>query len=256
MKTTLSVLMVIIALGISPAAQTLAEQLERGIYTEETLKNKDEAVRIYRQILAAPTVPEAISSEAQRRLARLLVTAVPAKPPAAASGTTAPRPLGVVEHGRYRHLSSGITFDLSPGWSASSTFPSSDDGDMVTLTDGTYAINVWMIKEATPADQVMARVAAAPADKVQQRHSGYSISADAGSYEIPADTLRPGTINGKHAITAIGSYIGGSNRPMREYMTWIYTQNSRIFFFARVSPDEVPLLRPMFEQIVNSAIVP
>jgi hypothetical protein len=50
MKTTLSVLMVIIALGISPAAQTLAEQLERGIYTEETLKNKDEAVRIYRQI--------------------------------------------------------------------------------------------------------------------------------------------------------------------------------------------------------------
>jgi uncharacterized protein (DUF2141 family) len=56
------------ALGTSPAAQTLTEQLQKGIYAEETLRDKEEAVRIYRQILAAPTVPESISTEAQRRL--------------------------------------------------------------------------------------------------------------------------------------------------------------------------------------------
>jgi hypothetical protein len=255
MKTTLSVLMVLIALGISPAAQTLAEQLERGIYTEDTLKNKDEAARIYRQILAAPTVPEAISVEAQRRLARLLLTLEPPKP-SPKPALAVPKARGVVEQGRYRHAASGITFSLPPGWSASGTYPSSDDGDGLTLTDGTYSINVWLIKETTPATQVVARVAAAPAEKLEQRRSRYAISSDPASYEIPSDTLRPATINGKHAMTATAKYLGEGNRQMCEYMTWIYTQNSRLFFYARIPHDELPLLRPVFEQIVNSAVVP
>ena len=96
--------------GISPVDQTLAEQLQKGIYTEETLKNKEEAARIYRQILAAPTVPEAISTEAQRRLARLLLTAQPAHTPP--TPPLLPTVLGVVEQGRYRHLASGITWKV------------------------------------------------------------------------------------------------------------------------------------------------
>lgn len=63
---------------------------------------------------------------------------------------------GAVENGRYRHFSSGITFDLQPGWTASETYPSSDGGDMVTLTEEATkrSINVWMTKEETPTAQV------------------------------------------------------------------------------------------------------
>ena len=259
MKTTACIVALAIALGSSPAAQTLTEQLQRGIYTEETLKNKEEAARIYRQILAAPSVPESISTEAQRRLARLLLSTprpAPSTIPAEVRVAQAPE-RGVVEHGRYRHVASGTTFDLPAGWSAERTGPSSDDGEMTTLTDGTFSINVWMIKETTPADQVAARVAAAPAEKVRQRRSGYYAPgmSDPSTYDIPPDTLKPAMINGRHAMTAIGSYAAG-DRTKREYMTWIYTQQSRVFFFARVWPEDLAVLRPMFDVIVNSAIVP
>jgi hypothetical protein len=279
MKTTASIVALVIAVTISPAAQTLTEQLQKGIYTEETLKNKTEAVRIYRQILAAPSVPDAISTEAQRRLARLLLTSQASPPPSALNQepSSIGQARGVVEQGRYRHIASGITFDLPPGWSAGETYGSSDDGDMVTVTDGTRGIHVWLIKETTPADRVAARVAEAPAEKVRQRHSGYGIPGmpDANTYDIPAETLRPMSINGRHAMAAIGSYVGfpiellrrpdgsidpfqrpGELYPMREYMTWIYTQQSRAFFFARVLAEDVPDLRPVFEQIVNSAMIP
>jgi hypothetical protein len=270
MKTTACIVALIIGVSISPAAQTLTEQLQKGIYTEETLKNREEAARIYRQILAAPSVPDSISAEAQRRLARLLIPQPKAKPPVPKpeeARVEPPLERGLVENGRYRHVASEITFDLPPGWSAGMTFPSSDDGDMVGLTDGTRSINVWMIKEATPADQVAARVAGAPAEKVRQRHSGYTIPgmSDAGTYQIDPDTVKPMMLNGRFAIVAIGSYLGlpmdSSQRTagpsqMREYMTWIYTQQSRAFFFARVPVDDLPTLRLVFEQIVNSAVIP
>ena len=63
-------------------------------------------------------------------------------------------------------------------------------------------------------------------------------------------------INGRDAMVAMGRYIGTAGQPMIEYMTWIYTTDSRAFFFARVPVDDVPLLRPSFEMLVNSAVVP
>jgi hypothetical protein len=43
---------------------------------------------------------------------------------------------------------------------------------------------------------------------------------------------------------------------MNEYMAWIYGENSRVFFYARVPADDLPELRPVFDQLVNSAVVP
>ena len=119
---------------------------------------------------------------------------------------------GAVENGRYRHFSSGLTFDLPPGWTAGETRPSSDGGDMVTLTQEVTkrTINVWMIKEQTPPGQVEAQVAGAPANKVLQRHSGYGIAgmSDDRTYDIPKETVQPTLINGRHAIVAVGRYLG------------------------------------------------
>jgi hypothetical protein len=43
---------------------------------------------------------------------------------------------------------------------------------------------------------------------------------------------------------------------MAEYMTWIYTTEAKVFFFARVPADDLPGLRPYFDQVVQSAVVP
>ena len=268
-KWTIRIVLLAAALSVTLSAQTLTEHLQKGIFAEETLGDLAEAAKIYRQIIAAPAVPRAIAQEAERRLARLvasqratrqLVTEV--------SSAIAARQLelrteedrrGTVEQGRYRHLSSGITFDLPTGWTASQTYSSSDGGDMVTLTEGATArsINVWMIKEETPAAQVAARVTGAAADKIRQRHSGYGIPGmlDPRTYDIPEHSVHATAINGRQASVAVGQYLAG-REPMNELMTWIYTSQSRAFFFARVRIDDLPALRPYFDQIVHSAIIP
>jgi hypothetical protein len=153
---------------------------------------------------------------------------------------------------------------------------------MVTLIDEATkrSINVWMIKEETPAAQVAGRMAAAPAEKVRQRHSGYGILGmrDERTYEIPPETVQPIVINGQPGIVAMGKYVGTpperyasapeltidtrivqsprAPQPMNECMTWVYTQQSRVFFFARVPADDVPQFLPFFEQLVYSAVIP
>ena len=43
---------------------------------------------------------------------------------------------------------------------------------------------------------------------------------------------------------------------MNEYMAWIYTENTRAFFFGRVRTVDLLEFRPYFDQIIQSAIVP
>jgi hypothetical protein len=275
-KWTIRIVVLAAALSVTLSAQTLTEHLQKGIFAEETLRDLTEAAKIYRQIIAAPAVPRAIAKEAERRLARLVASERATRQIVTEVSSAISRQLelrtdeytrGTVEQGRYRHLSSGITFDLPTGWTASETYPSSDGGDMVTLTDAATrrSINVWMIKEETPAAQVAARVTAAPAEKTRQRHSGYGIPGmlDPRTYDIPQHSVHATAINGRQASVAVGQYLAGSDLPgvtsreqMNELMTWIYTSQSRAFFFARVRVDDLASLRPSFDQIVHSAIVP
>src|SRR5206468_8155170 len=151
-----------------------------------------------------------------------------------------------------------------------------DGGDMVVVTDRATkrSINIWMIKEETPVAQVAARVAGAPANKRWQRHSGYGIAGmvDDRTYDIPPQTVEEIFINGRQAIVAVGTYLGvpperlaergfnplapAATEPMNEYMTWIYTPQTRAFFFARAPVADLPQLRPHVERLVSSAVVP
>jgi hypothetical protein len=279
MKSIVHIVVLAAALSVPLAAQTLSEHLQKGIFAEETLGDPAEAAKIYRQIIAAPAVPRAIAQEAERRLARLLASQ---RPTVQRPALAPPLPefqdrmgrgaRGILEQNRYRHVSSGITFDLPTGWAVGETFPSSDGGDMVGLTDAATGrtIHVWMIKEETPAAQVAARVAAAPTDKVRQRHNGYGIPGmlDPETYDIPQQNVERTVINGRLAVVAVGNYAGlpaepffrdasrQVTEPMNELMTWIYTSQTRVFFFARVPIKDLAALRPYFDQIVHSAIVP
>jgi hypothetical protein len=290
----LALLLAVILASLAPVAgQTLTEQLQKGIYTEETLRDPAGAARIYRQIIAAPAVPQAIAQQAERRLAG--VTARQADPRSAGQTFTVGgrtlmlpngEPLATVENGRYRHRWSGIEFDVPQGWEAGVTGPSSDFGEQVALThrESNVSMSVWMIKEETPADMVAVRLEGAPAEKVRQRHGGYLVPGMVqGTYQIPPHTVQSMWIGGRQALLAIGEYTAGavvrnsvtvvsakgeSRRvlarrlepgdasPMNEYMTWIYTEQSRAFFFARVNAADLNQFRPLFDQIIQSAIVP
>jgi hypothetical protein len=54
MRPDVSFVLLAAVLSVPLSAQTLSEQLQKGIYAEETLGNRAEAASIYRQIIAAP----------------------------------------------------------------------------------------------------------------------------------------------------------------------------------------------------------
>jgi len=62
------------ALGGSLAhAQTAAEQLQKGIFTQETTGDLDGAITIYRQIVDSGSTPRDVAAQAQYRLAQALL---------------------------------------------------------------------------------------------------------------------------------------------------------------------------------------
>jgi TonB family protein len=54
-------------------AQTAAEQMQKGIYTQETVGDLDGAIAIYRQIVNSGSSPRDLAAEAQYRLAQILL---------------------------------------------------------------------------------------------------------------------------------------------------------------------------------------
>src|ERR1022692_722854 len=59
--------------GITLFAQTAAELMQKGIYTQETAGDLDGAMSIYRQILNSGSSPRDLAAQAEYRLAQCLL---------------------------------------------------------------------------------------------------------------------------------------------------------------------------------------
>jgi len=164
-------------------------------------------------------------------------------------------PLATVQNGRYHHNLTGVEFQVPPDWKVQGTMPSSDDGEMVGLSDSVFPsanANVWMIQENIAAADIPARLKGAVDEKIRQRHGGY------GNY--PDWQPRPGTIQmrvvgGKPAISLLADYTQNGEK-MTEFDTWVFSGKTRAFFFAQAPASDMPAFQPRFEQIISSAIVP
>jgi hypothetical protein len=232
--------------GAVGSAQSVASLLQKGIYTHETLGDLDAAIRIYEQVIASAPAGSDLRTQAERRLAtartqRKFVAEHPL--------------LATVDAGTYRHTWTGTTFDVPEGWKLRGTGPSSDDGEMVSFSTSDPSVEsvaVWMKKDSTAPDKVAARLDGAPVEKIgQRREQGYE------DYQIREGSLQHLSIGGQPALFAIGDFRQqGSDRPMSEYLMWIYTEKSRVFFFARVPAEGFEQLRRQIDAMVNSAIVP
>jgi hypothetical protein len=63
-----------VAIAALPAsAQSVAEQLQKGIYAQQTLGDLDGAIRIFRQIIASKPAQPVYAAQAQTHLAQALL---------------------------------------------------------------------------------------------------------------------------------------------------------------------------------------
>jgi hypothetical protein len=160
-------------------------------------------------------------------------------------------PLGIVLNGRYHHHLTGIEFVLPPGWCVLGTSPSTSNGETALLYNSDFSnadASVWMIRERTPLANISDQLQAAIPEKLKER-AGFA------KYTIRPGSVDSTWIGGRQALRAIADYEE-KGRAMSESLTWIYTERTRAFFFARAEAEEMPAFQTHFDQIIYSANIP
>lgn len=271
MTNTTRVALTALVLTFHCPAQTPAELLQKGIYTQETAGDPDGAIQIYRQITASAPSQSPAAAQAQFRIADVLLQkgdlsgaalefsilatrysehqALIAKMASRLRGVH-DQPNGVVRDGRYRNKRTGLEFPVAAPWKITYDGPSSDNGDGVGLSDGSSVdFAVWMRPEASTPAEITEKLRASPAAKVK-------MNAGIPGFTFRPDSIQTRTIGGQQALTAVADY-GEDGKKLAEVYTWIYTPKTHVVFIACCVPvSDLAAVQSRFDQFVAAAMVP
>lgn len=252
-------------------AQTPAEQLEKGIFAQETEGDLDAALQIYRQLTAAAPAQSAVGAQAQFRIAGILLQkgdlsgaateftvlatrysehqALIAKM-AKRIGHSSNQSAGTVQDGRYRNRRTGVEVLIAAPWKLAYDGPSSDNGDMLSVSDGSPTeFSVWMRPETSTPSEIPNKLQASPAAKVK-------MNGDLPGFSFRPESIQTRIIGGQQALTAIADYNSDGQKFAAIY-TWIFTSRNHVAFISRGIPaSDLPGVQIRFDQFVASTMVP
>jgi hypothetical protein len=263
-----------LVLALPCLAQTPAELLQKAIYTQETVGDLDEALRLYRQITASSVSQSPVAAQAQFRIAEVMLQKGDLNGAAMEFSTLANRfsehqdliakmarrlrgaggakeaSVGTIQNGRYRHKKTGVEIPLASTWKNLSDGESSDNGEMVVLSDGSpVTFAVWMRAEASTPSEIQAKLSGAPAAKVK-------MNADTPSFAFRPASIQSRIIGGQQALTGVADYLA-DGQPTATIYTWIFTAKTHVVFIASGIPAaDVASVQSRFDQFVASSVVP
>jgi hypothetical protein len=242
-----------LALLASPApSQTVAEQMQKAIYAQQTAGDLDTAIQIYRQILTSSGADRKTAAAAQFRLAQSLLQKgelaeaarefqmlanYPEYTDAIAklAGRVSRAHQTVVSRGDYsaygnrggvyNNIASGVQIRVPPGWTLVDG-DSDDNGKFAQLTDPEteYSVVVWMRSEQHAAADIPALLQHDLENKPSQRGPGWMVRPESVQHGGSGDQqwlrgIADWTVNGQ---------------PWVEYVAWIRTPKTHVFVFANV----------------------
>jgi hypothetical protein len=255
------------------AAQTVAEQLQKAIYAQDTAGNLDEAIAIYRKIVASGQAARAVAATAQLRLTqallqkgdlegasrefqtlalvyaeyRELITGMAKRMMAATLAQRAQRGTAT-DYTHYRHTATGVELKHAFGTSFQGDFDSSDNGQMVVFAGHQLAVSVWLRAETQQPNDLAAAVRNDMAIKPAQR-------TDLEGWTVRQESIRTGGGADRQWLSAVADYTD-QGKKMVELLAWYRTTKNHLFFFARVPADQLGAHQTNFAQMVSAAVVP
>jgi hypothetical protein len=269
------IMLAALVLAIPVSAQTPAELLQKGVYTQETAGDLDGALRIYRQITASTVSQSPVAAQAQFRIVEVLLQKGDLNGAAMEFSTLANRfsdqqeliakmarrlrgmsrdpveaSVGTVQNGRYRNKTTGVEVPVASTWKTVNDGSSSDNGEMVVLSDGSsVTFGIWMRSEESTSVEIQEKLGGAVAAKVK-------MNADTPSFAFRQASIQPRVISGRSALTAVADYLQ-DGQPTATIYTWIYTARTHVVFIASGIPaSEVASVQGRFDQFVASSMVP
>jgi hypothetical protein len=144
---------------------------------------------------------------------------------------------------------------LAEQWDTTGTVPGETPADEAAhWTDPQSGANfsVWLSKRKAALENVATLLASVVANKTTQRErEGYR------GWRVRPESVQRTLIAGHQAVTAVADFNSGSGGKARvECLTWIFTPESRVFFFAFINPDQLTTFQPVFDRIAQSVDLP
>jgi hypothetical protein len=160
------------------------------------------------------------------------------------------QPAGLVQNGRYRNKRTGLEFPIPASWKTAYDGASSDDGDMVGVSDGSsIAIGVWMRPEVSTPAEIPEKLRASPPAKVK-------MNAEIPGFAFRPESIQNRIIGGQQAVSAVADFVDNGKK-MAAIYTWIYTAKTHVVFIAQELPAaDVPAVQARFDQFVATVVVP
>lgn len=270
-------------LSTAGSAQTAAELLQKGIYTQETAGDLDAAIQIYRQVISSAGSQRALAAQAQMRIVGVLlqkgdtagaslefnilvqnyadqkeiIASIAARLGAVlrSSGTfpTTPPMLtkGTLENGLYRNKAIGLEIRPPAGMSITADGGSSGDGEFVMVRDSSsQSYFVWMRPESTPVADIPAGLDHDVDYKLHQR------TVDG----LQGFKIRPGTImkwgSGSRQAVAVAYEFGPDDKPQIEYDAWVRTEKTLVYFRGICPASAVGMVQDRLQLLVAATVIP
>jgi hypothetical protein len=144
-----------------------------------------------------------------------------------------------------------IRIDVPSAWTYGGTLPGETaDDDTARWTDPAtkITVNAWVSKRKASPDGVTALLASAIANKTAQRErEGWR------RWTVRPDSVQEATVGGHRALRAVADFEPRRGGGMRvEYLTWIFTPESRVLAFATMSAEQLTAFQPDFDRVVQS----
>ncbi len=161
----------------------------------------------------------------------------------------------------FHHDRTDVDFTLPPGWSVQQMETATNDpGEMAVLTDGggraTWA-SVWMWRTETPSADIPKWLDASLTRKIAVRggKTDAIIEAAINGYRIRPGSVEHTVVNGQQALRAIGEF-GEGRELFTELLVWVGTEHARIYFDLRAQASQFETVRPAFDELIQSTIIP
>lgn len=153
----------------------------------------------------------------------------------------------------YRDIEGGISLSLPPGWTWDGPKSLGDQKSIVVFQEPATQLQakLWVQilqtpEPITPADKMDRRLLKQAQRKVEQRRrEGYE------NYHLRDGSCKLHPINGRSAVSCVAEY-SDHGRDMVEYQTRVRSENTNVFYFARMPAERLEDFKMRLDTIIET----
>ena len=276
-------LVLAVALAALPvlAQDSVAVQLEKGMYAQQTTGDLDAAIQIFRQIVASSPADRIYAAKAQMHLAQALLQKGDLNGAATEYNILAAnysefhdivgrmaRTMATVNHervfsrgivtisrgepDRFEHTVTHVALTAPPNWRLEGSAGSSDGGDMATFSTSNFkagTLAVWMKADDAKGSDIAATLQGYLRNKIRTNPQSWP------DWTVRPESVQSRVVSGQQALGAVADYTEDGQKKV-EYLIWVRSAKNHVLFLGHAAPEDLGALQQGLDQLASTSVIP